>query len=321
MVYGKFLTDDPSRFEVALRPWDVMLKASRNGEQALWLEYFHLPGLMVYRESYSHEVRLTGMPPPGRLAITVSSGETGGSAFYGSQIQNNQLYALTGDVLDSHYCAGFSQLVIEVDLEHKFHGSMALTVEKLASRNRCVSFAKSATHAASLYHVLDKGLRLASDQRHSAHSSLNRILSTEIEHALCRSVLHDDSDKVGGNSTGQNAAVVAMLEYLRTLDAECVSVSALCRNIGVNERTLERGVRAQFDTTVVRFLREWRLHDARRQIVSLDASHGKVSDVAMGLGFFDLGRFASSYHSLFGEYPSTTLNSVARNNAPQLTWK
>ncbi len=133
-----------------------------------------------------------------------------------------------------------------------------------------------------------------------------------IEDALIDAVLPDGLDSIHGEKVGQNAAVVAALEYLRTPDIECASVAGLCEAIGVNKRTLERGVREKFNCTVVQLLQKWRMHAARQRLLEAGPQDRTVAQIATSLGFYDLGRFASRYRYRFGEYPSDTLSAASR---------
>jgi Helix-turn-helix domain len=49
---------------------------------------------------------------------------------------------------------------------------------------------------------------------------------------------------------------------------------------------------------------------ARRAVIDVDPDKMSVTDVAMRFGFWELGRFASAYHSLFAETRSATLRGL-----------
>jgi AraC-like DNA-binding protein len=55
------------------------------------------------------------------------------------------------------------------------------------------------------------------------------------------------------------------------------------------------------------FLLRHRLNKARSALLSKDADLVRVTDVALELGFSELGRFAVRYRQMFGESPSETL--------------
>jgi transcriptional regulator GlxA family with amidase domain len=80
----------------------------------------------------------------------------------------------------------------------------------------------------------------------------------------------------------------------------------LCRIAGVNQRTLLRAFRATYGTTPHRHLHALRLAEARCALLSRSPSAQTITQVALGLGFRELGRFAADYRTAFGESPSDT---------------
>ncbi|MFM8885114.1 MAG: helix-turn-helix domain-containing protein, partial [Chthoniobacterales bacterium] len=50
-----------------------------------------------------------------------------------------------------------------------------------------------------------------------------------------------------------------------------------------------------------------RLNQARNVLLREDAAERTVTEIALGLGFSELGRFSVRYREMFGESPSETL--------------
>jgi AraC-like DNA-binding protein len=82
----------------------------------------------------------------------------------------------------------------------------------------------------------------------------------------------------------------------------------LCALLGVTERTLRRCCQEQLGIGPGLFLVLRRLHLARRALRHADATG---TTVATRFGFWDFGRFAGVYASMFGEPPSLTLRHPA----------
>jgi AraC-like DNA-binding protein len=96
------------------------------------------------------------------------------------------------------------------------------------------------------------------------------------------------------------------------------SIAELCRVTRLSERSLRRSFQSEVGRSPSQFLRAWAMDEANRRLRSADAEVETVTDVALGLGFTHLGRFAESYRRQFGESPSVTLRSRGLTPAPRL---
>lgn len=85
------------------------------------------------------------------------------------------------------------------------------------------------------------------------------------------------------------------------------NVADVCAAMGVMQRTLVRAIRGIHGTTPSYRLRMLRLCEVRATLLSARTRTKTVTDVAMRLGFVQLGRFAADYRDVFGESPSETL--------------
>lgn len=92
-----------------------------------------------------------------------------------------------------------------------------------------------------------------------------------------------------------------------------LSIAELARQTGVPERTLRTAFHRSYGLSPLEYLRLQRLYEARRLLRASGQDRTTVTQIAFGLGFWDLGRFAGRYHALFGEHPSQTLRKDVAN--------
>jgi AraC-like DNA-binding protein len=111
------------------------------------------------------------------------------------------------------------------------------------------------------------------------------------------------------------ADLVRAIGWLRDHLSEPVRLDILAQNAGVRPRTLETHFKTFLGTTPLGWVRRMRLARARQEFIRW-GSDAKVTTVAIGAGFTQLGRFAAEYRKAFGELPSTTVQR-ARNSSPQ----
>jgi AraC-like DNA-binding protein len=84
-------------------------------------------------------------------------------------------------------------------------------------------------------------------------------------------------------------------------------LTELCRAVGASERTLRACCQEQLGMSPKRYLLLRRMQLAQRALRNSAATATTVTEVATRFGFWQFGRFAGQYKSLFGELPSATL--------------
>jgi AraC-like DNA-binding protein len=95
------------------------------------------------------------------------------------------------------------------------------------------------------------------------------------------------------------------MDYLMEHEDDVVYIADLCLTCRISERWLREAFQRVYKMSPTQLMRIRRLNQARRML-SLGSSRQAVTDVAARFGFSDLGRFAMSYRSVFGELPSET---------------
>lgn len=88
------------------------------------------------------------------------------------------------------------------------------------------------------------------------------------------------------------------------------SIPELCLAANVSERRLRKAFTDEFALPPSQFFRDWALTTAHKRLLAADNHSVTVTEVATGIGFGHLGRFAASYQRLYGVRPSTTLDDA-----------
>ncbi len=115
-------------------------------------------------------------------------------------------------------------------------------------------------------------------------------------------------DRVVASGRKTAAAVEFMIANAhRPIRTEEIAAAA-----GLSPRSLQTAFRREYDLTATDYLRSIRLDRVRQELRDAEPGLATVAELARRWGFSHLGRFAASYASRFGEYPSVTLASSAR---------
>jgi AraC-like DNA-binding protein len=88
---------------------------------------------------------------------------------------------------------------------------------------------------------------------------------------------------------------------------QAIFIPELCTAIGASERTLRMCCQEHLGVSPKRYLMLRRMHLVRRGLRESAPTATTVTEIATRYGFWQFGRFAGEYKSLFGELPSITL--------------
>ena len=108
-------------------------------------------------------------------------------------------------------------------------------------------------------------------------------------------------------STGRSQIVRRAEAFFRRHLGEPVSIAQLSSIAGVSERSLRNAFYDVRGMSPKRWAVRARLAEVRRALGDANGTRGAVTTIATDYGFFELGRFASTYRAVFGETPSATL--------------
>ena len=139
----------------------------------------------------------------------------------------------------------------------------------------------------------------------------NPVAARGLEHGLLQALvacLRPAKDEEDAVAKRRHALVMRRFHAAVTDSGDHpVYLSDLCAAVGVSDRTLQICCREQLGMGPQRYLWLRRMQHARRALALADYTGATVTEIATAHGFWELGRFAGAYRSLYGELPSATL--------------
>lgn len=308
MVRNTLSVDDPALFEAAVAPWDLLVTPIASGPLGIERLQVVTRDVIAYREEFRVGIRVRGAAPAGFwvLSIPLQVGER--TRYWGRPWKRGELPSMLPDALDVTCDAGQVHLVVLVRLERLRQDvpSEALAALGAEARDRCLHARPSRTRSfARWLNAFLQGVWQHGTQEGAAEAFESELLQRIAQ--LGEDLLPAATPAPA--LTRRRVGLRKALEHLQSVSLVGLGTPELSRAAGVSQRTLEYAFRDEFDTSPFAYLRNRRLHAARRDLLGADPSEERVGDIAFRHGFFELGRFAGQYRRAFGELPSETLRS------------
>jgi AraC-like DNA-binding protein len=137
-----------------------------------------------------------------------------------------------------------------------------------------------------------------------------------METALVEAMVFCIADRHSGdvrNVQRHRAKVMRRLEEVLTSTPDRpLYMPQICATVGASYTALRDCCQEYLGMSPKRYLWLRRMHLVHRALRSADAEKTTVTDIATDYGFWELGRFAVAYRSLFGEAPSAALRRLPR---------
>jgi AraC-like DNA-binding protein len=144
-----------------------------------------------------------------------------------------------------------------------------------------------------------------------SHPEVIRSLKQELMQATMRCLAGQDQTETRSRRHHHSAIVQRFEDLLAANCNKPLYLAEICQAVGASERTLRICCEEHLGMGPTRYLWQRRMQLARRALTLADPAITTVTQVAINHGFWELGRFAVSYRSLFGEPPSTSLRRSA----------
>ena len=162
--------------------------------------------------------------------------------------------------------------------------------------------------------------RLHAAAIHLGERAPELIASAEVAHGLEQNLIQAVVDCLGPPSAeegtlAQRRHTTIIRRFRKALEetvGKAIYVPEICVAIGVADRTLRQCCQEHFGMGPKRYLLLRRMHLANEVLRKAAPGEISVTDIATKFGFWELGRFAVYYRSVFGESPSATLRQNLR---------
>lgn len=141
------------------------------------------------------------------------------------------------------------------------------------------------------------------------HPMMSASLAGSVMTGLLLSARHNYREELDADALpARPATIQRAVEYIEEHLADPLDVATIARHVRLSVRSLQEGFQSALGTTPMRYVRDLRLRQARRDLVAADPGSEGVAQIAMRWGFTHLVRFAGQYRDAFGESPSNALH-------------
>ena len=310
---GTITFTDPDGYAAAIGDARLNLTITGAGEFKTQLTWLQLPHLKIYRccESLSRIGYISLSPKLTFLSFPINAMPT---IFSGSSVQiGDIIFHSPSERVHQRFNGGCQWGLIALSAQHFADCSKALLGRSLVSPGTSKVVHPSRTEIVRFRRLFRQACHLAEAKRKIAELP-------EVARALEQDMLHAIIHCLAGGVSGEtlkakchHAAVMARFEEaLSKLADERPGISRLCAEIGVAERTLRMCCAEFLGISPTRYLLLQRLNKARAALQRANPSTTSVAEIARDHQFLELGRFAVTYRTTFGESPSVTLHRDPR---------
>jgi AraC-like DNA-binding protein len=159
---------------------------------------------------------------------------------------------------------------------------------------------------------------------HAAETQPDTLTHPDAVHGLGQQMIHALVMCLSDGAAGEaplarqrhQELVVRFVDLLGVQPDRMPRIEAISAALGISGRSLSTACREQLGMPPAAYLRLHRMHLVHRALRRPESQPIGVSTLAQRHGFRELGRFAGTYRTLFGELPSATLRQDPQSRNP-----
>jgi AraC family ethanolamine operon transcriptional activator len=303
---------DPDELGEGFRPWELRFRQLGGGSFRGELKLLQLGRAQIVRASGNRRLLALGSAPPGSFGFAPVLPRNEGSIWRGRRCKTGQVVTIDpGQEADHITAADYEFVSLTVDGD--FFRECAAVLggfdpdERLVGRLAVTS--SPASCRALTAHLTDL-LDLVEGRPDLFVPPQTR---QAVEQECVRRVVEMIAQSTGGDrtecwSSNRERLVRRADDYMWACLGEPLSLSDLCRELGVSERTLLYAFQEVRGLSPMAYFKAGRLNAARQELKAATPGTVTVREIAQRWGFWHTGEFAAAYRRLFGELPSQTLN-------------
>jgi len=289
----------------AVRSWDLdfePLSPSPQQGQIGHIAQSAAGGVMFSHARFSASLDQRGAPPPGAVTFVLLEDSMRRLWWRGHDVDSQTLLAFpVGSELHSLSGSDFNIHTVSVPLDFCERVCEARKIRQPAKETPQETFRPPRRMGAALR----RAVRLFQGSAATPTATDAKSIAETLVSYWMQAGTETNAKRPSGRA--RELAVRRTLELLERSDWADLTMSELCAQAGVSERTLQFAFRERFGLTPAAFFKARRLAAVRSELKRRGEDWATVGDVAAEFGFWHSGQFATDYKRAFGELPSATL--------------
>ncbi|MFM8719545.1 MAG: helix-turn-helix domain-containing protein [Chthoniobacterales bacterium] len=285
--------------------FDLQAVQLEPGEMKCQIDFIAAGNTFMYQEHYPRRTHLTGELLHNRFGFAVPL-DGPSLKFSGEAMDHCRLAsAMTGEEMDVFAPGGLKQFVVLLD-----HARLLAMADETGLPPEVLNALRPGRSTMPLVAKPRAVSSLGQRLKHLLHLAAVGDLNMDAAYfedwiyAQALSIL-DVKDVPRGRPPA--AVLVRRAVEISEAHAGPVRIAELCTALRVSPGTLENAFKSVTGVAPHAYFLRRRLNQARNVLLREDAAERKVTEIALGLGFSELGRFSVRYREMFGESPSETL--------------
>jgi AraC family ethanolamine operon transcriptional activator len=307
-VLNTLKTTDLDELSAAEEDWEIHHRPLQPERFEGQLLVGCIGGIQVDLEQWNTALELTGISTKQGLSYVLPLHEGGSYTSEGQEVSADQIdvygpgreiYALTKQQASLLACS-----IPIAALDDRIDSPLATLLAGHATRHTVIRSTPCATEDLRRWCIRLLDLSVQDSMPTDAH---DRLLDETL--LIIARTLNQGNEARWTRSRHRYLLARQARDYMLERQPEAPTITELCTVLKTSERTLHYAFSEMYGVSPKRFLKAQRLLAVHRALKSA-ADGERVCDIAMRLGFWDLGYFARDYKAMFGELPSATLRKT-----------